>query len=101
MTCCGDAGIVPAMTGPHATPDNLGAPVLSFGVFADPHYSAKLYGNRDCAGPGSRYPKPEIPFRGVAGVAVAGDELFVADDLNKRIVRCVLAYETTEEVRLP
>ena len=56
------------------------------------------YGNRDCAGAGSKYPKPEIPFRGVAGVAVAGDEVFVADDLNKRIARCILTYQTSRQV---
>ncbi|KPL01532.1 MAG: hypothetical protein AMK75_04405 [Planctomycetes bacterium SM23_65] len=58
------------------------------------------YGNRDCAGPDSKYPEPEIAFRSPGAVAVVGDDLFVADDLNKRILRCRLGYKAKAEVPL-
>lgn len=58
------------------------------------------YGNRDCGGPKSRYPRPEIPFRSPTGVAVVGDEVYVSDDLNKRIVRSVLEYMASSQVEI-
>ena len=58
------------------------------------------YGNRDCAGPKSAFPKPEIALRTPFGVAVVGDMLYISDQWNKRIVRCKLDYTERKNINL-
>jgi hypothetical protein len=51
------------------------------------------YGNRDSAGPGSLVPKPEIAFAWPQVVAADAERVFVADQINRRIVRLRLAWK--------
>ena len=50
------------------------------------------YGNADCKGKGSAYPHPELPFGSISSLAVWKDKLFVMDVLNRRLVKCNIAY---------
>lgn len=51
------------------------------------------YGNVDCRGKGSKYPHPELPFGSISSLAVWKDKLFVMDVLNRRLVKCHIAYD--------
>ena len=51
------------------------------------------YGNMDCKGKGSRFPHPELPFGAISGLSVWKDRLFVLDEVNRRIVKCRIAYD--------
>ncbi len=62
--------------------DSAGNGIVSFGS----------YGNMDNRGPGSPYPEPDIPFGWPIGVELAGDRVFVADLVNRRVVVTRLAY---------
>ena len=53
------------------------------------------YGNADCKGKGSQYPHPELPFGSISSLAVWKDKLFVMDVLNRRLVKCSIAYDPT------
>jgi sugar lactone lactonase YvrE len=44
------------------------------------------YGNADCAGPGSRFPEPEIAFASPGYVSTADGKVFVTDTTNRRVV---------------
>jgi len=59
------------------------------------------YGNRDCGGPDSRIPEPEIAFAYPYTVAVSRTHVFVGDLLNSRIAKLRLAYtlEETADVK--
>jgi len=50
------------------------------------------YGNQDSAGPGSAVAQPEIAFAWPQVVAADSRAVYVADQLNRRIVRVKLAY---------
>lgn len=50
------------------------------------------YGNRDCLGPGSRQPHPELPIGLISAVSVWQDRLFIVDVLNQRIIKCRIHY---------
>jgi hypothetical protein len=51
------------------------------------------YGNADCKGKGSKYPRPELPFGSISSLAVWKDKLFVMDVLNRRLVKLNIAYD--------
>jgi hypothetical protein len=48
----------------------------------------------------SPFAKPEIGFAWIIGVAVTDRYAYVADVINKRILRCQLDYATTETCEL-
>ena len=50
------------------------------------------YGNMGCQGKGSKFPHPELPFGTISALSVWQDRLFVADVLNRRIVKCRIVY---------
>jgi hypothetical protein len=50
------------------------------------------YGNEDSGGPDARIKKPEIPLAWPSYVAVSDRWAYVADTVNRRIVRVKLAY---------
>jgi hypothetical protein len=59
------------------------------------------YGNFDSQGPSSTQPFPSIPFGWPTNVGVAGDQVYVTDVLNHRIVRVDLEYESQVELPVP
>jgi hypothetical protein len=94
--------------------DTNGNEILSFGG----------YGNQDCCGPdsyvldpatkllrprkpgdpadlASPFAKPEIAFAWIVGLAVTDNYAYVADVINKRILRVKLAYAAAETVAVP
>ncbi len=73
--------------------DTAGNHLLQFGS----------YGNQDSAGPGSRVPEPPIAFAWPQIVAADCRAVYVADQLNRRIVRIRLAHavEATVPVGTP
>jgi len=56
------------------------------------------YGNLDCAGKGSKFRHPELPFGTIAALAVWQDRLFVVDVLNRRLVKCRIVYRRSGEL---
>jgi hypothetical protein len=50
------------------------------------------YGNEDSGGKGARVKKPEIPLAWPTYVAVSDNHAYVADTVNRRVVRVKLAY---------
>jgi len=66
--------------------DSAGNEICSFGS----------YGNQDSAGPGSAIPVPEIPLCWAQAVAAGDEFVYVADRLNRRLVRVRLAHEAEE-----
>jgi hypothetical protein len=50
------------------------------------------YGNMDSRGPGSPVPQPDVPFGWPLSVQCAGDKLFVADLVNRRVVAVKFDY---------
>ncbi len=50
------------------------------------------YGNEDSGGPGSRIKTPDIPLAWPSYVAVSDRYAYVADTINRRVVRVRLAY---------
>jgi len=71
-----------AVTYSVAVVDNAGNDILRFGH----------YGNVDSAGAESLVPVPEIPLGWPEAVGVSRDHIYVADVLNRRIVRLVKTY---------
>jgi hypothetical protein len=71
--------------------DNAGNPILRFGA----------YGNHDSGGPGSRLPYPEIPLIHPMGVAASFRHIYVADEINRRVVRVDPLFAVEEVVELP
>lgn len=73
--------------------DTAGNHLLRFGA----------YGNQDSAGPASRVPEPQIAFAWPQIVAADQRAVYVADQLNRRIVRIRLAHaaEATVPVGTP
>jgi hypothetical protein len=59
------------------------------------------YGNEDSGGPAAKVKKPEIPLAWPVYVAVSDTHAYVADSVNRRVVRVKLgaAAEETCEVR--
>jgi DNA-binding beta-propeller fold protein YncE len=70
--------------------DNAGNVILDFGS----------YGNFDSAGPASAVPKPEIGLGWPVGVGVSDEHIYVADMLNRRIVRVDKAYAAEKTVEM-
>jgi len=62
--------------------DTNGNPITTFGK----------YGNQDSRGRGSRVPKPEIPLAWPITVVVSDTHAYVADTLNRRVVKVKLAF---------
>jgi DNA-binding beta-propeller fold protein YncE len=50
------------------------------------------YGNEDSGGPGARVKKPDIPLAWPVYVAVSDERAYVADTVNRRVVRVKLNY---------
>jgi hypothetical protein len=73
--------------------DNSGNEITRFGH----------YGNVDSRGPGegSLVAKPEIPLGWPQAVGVSRRNVYVADLVNKRIVRLRKTYAATERVSIP
>ncbi|KPJ53555.1 MAG: hypothetical protein AMS16_05245 [Planctomycetes bacterium DG_58] len=59
------------------------------------------YGNRDCAGPGSTIPEPEIAFMSITGVAARGDHIWVSDIGNSRALHLKASYDDTKTCPVP
>lgn len=59
------------------------------------------YGNRDCQGPNSKFPKPEIAFVRPLSLAVQGDSLYVSDPTLRRVVKVRLEYRQRKETAVP
>jgi len=53
------------------------------------------YGNMDCTGKGSAYPRPQLPFGTISALAVWKNWLFVVDAMNARIAKCRIVYDPT------
>jgi DNA-binding beta-propeller fold protein YncE len=51
------------------------------------------YGNEDSGGPHAKVKKPDIPLAWPCYVAVSDTHAYVADTINRRIVRVKLSYE--------
>jgi hypothetical protein len=58
------------------------------------------YGNHDSDGPKSRVPVPEIPLICPMGVAASDNHIYVADEINRRVVRvdCTFAAQAVCEM---
>jgi hypothetical protein len=73
--------------------DNEGNPILRFGA----------YGNSDSrgSGPDSPIKKPEIPLGWPEAVGASDKAVYVADVLNRRIVRLLKTYaaQTMTEIK--
>ena len=59
------------------------------------------YGNPDSGGPGSAVPTPEIPLWWPHAIAAEDGAVFVADRLNRRVVRVKLGYRAEATTPLP
>jgi hypothetical protein len=59
------------------------------------------YGNEDSGGPAARVKKPEIPLAWPAYVAVSARWAYVADTVNRRVVRVKLNYAAEETCPVP
>jgi hypothetical protein len=59
------------------------------------------YGNEDSGGKDARVKKPEIPFAWPTYVAVSDDFAYVADTVNRRVVRVKLNYAAEAFAPLP
>jgi hypothetical protein len=58
------------------------------------------WGNADCRGPGSTYPRPEIAFGWVHSIDAFGDALYASDKDLRRVVKVRMDYRQTKEVTL-
>jgi sugar lactone lactonase YvrE len=54
------------------------------------------YGNQDSGGPDATVKKPAIPFAWPNNVAVSDTHAYVADTLNRRVVKVKLTYSAVE-----
>jgi hypothetical protein len=54
------------------------------------------YGNRDCAGPKSEIPEPEIAFASITGVAARDDRVWVSDIGANRVLQLRIEYSDTQ-----
>lgn len=59
------------------------------------------YGNWEAQGPAGAVPRPEIPLRYPAAVAVLDRHAAVADTYNRRVLELRLSYEAEETVPAP
>jgi DNA-binding beta-propeller fold protein YncE len=59
------------------------------------------YGNEDSGGPDARVKKPDIPLAWPTYVAVSDRWAYVADTVNRRVVRVKLAYAAEETCAVP
>jgi len=80
-----------AVTYSVAVVDNAGNEILRFGH----------YGNVDSAGPDSAIPTPPIPLGWPEAVGVSEKAIYVADVLNRRIVRVRRTWAAQATVPLP
>jgi hypothetical protein len=59
------------------------------------------YGNEDSGGPGARVKKPDIPLAWPTYVVVSDRWAYVADTVNRRVVRVKLAYAAEATCAVP
>ncbi|MCX7805658.1 MAG: SMP-30/gluconolactonase/LRE family protein [Planctomycetota bacterium] len=59
------------------------------------------YGNVDARGPASAVPRPDIPLRYPAAVAVLDRHLAVADSYNRRVLELTLSYAAEAGATVP
>jgi outer membrane protein assembly factor BamB len=59
------------------------------------------YGNEDSGGPGARVKKPDIPLAWPSYVAVSDRYAYIADTVNRRVVRVKLTYAAEETCAAP
>ena len=59
------------------------------------------YGNEDSGGPDAKVKKPEIPLAWPVYVAASDRWAYVADTVNRRVVRVKLRYEVEEKCAVP
>ncbi len=59
------------------------------------------YGNEDSGGPKALVQKPDIPLAWPTYVAVSDRWAYVADTVNRRVVRVKLAYAAEETCPVP
>jgi hypothetical protein len=59
------------------------------------------YGNVDSAGSSSAVPTPDIPFGSPNAVAVSGDNVYVADRKNRRVVVMRLRHAAEQTCPIP
>src|SRR5262249_14423073 len=71
--------------------DTNNNPVTTFGK----------YGNEDSGGPGARVKKPDVPLAWPTYVGVSDRYAYVADTVNRRVVRVKLAYAVDETCAAP
>ncbi|MFP4056825.1 MAG: hypothetical protein ACLF0G_08145 [Candidatus Brocadiia bacterium] len=80
-----------AVTNSVRVTDNAGHPIATFGA----------YGNFDSAGADSPIPQPPIPLGWPVGVGVSDDHVYVADMLNRRVVRVDTTYAAEARCPIP
>jgi hypothetical protein len=71
--------------------DTNNNPILTFGK----------YGNEDSGGPNAKIKKPDIPLAWPVYVAVSDKYAYVADTVNRRVVRVKLAYAAEQTCKAP
>jgi outer membrane protein assembly factor BamB len=59
------------------------------------------YGNEDSGGPSARVKKPDIPLAWPTYVAVSDRHAYIADTINRRVVRVQLAYAAEAWCEVP
>jgi hypothetical protein len=59
------------------------------------------YGNEDSGGPAARVKKPDVPLAWPTYVGVSDRHAYVADTVNRRVVRVKLAYAAEETCATP
>jgi hypothetical protein len=59
------------------------------------------YGNEDSGGPGAKVMKPDIPFAWPVYVAVSDTHAYVADTVNRRVVRVKLGAAAEATCAIP
>lgn len=70
--------------------DNSGNIILEFGQ----------YGNYDSAGPKSKIPTKQIPLGWPIGVGVSAEHVYIADQLNRRILRADKTYKFNFKINI-
>jgi len=59
------------------------------------------WGNAECRGPNSRYPKPEIAFGWLHSIDATRDTLYASDKDLRRIMKVRLEYRESKETVVP
>ncbi|MFP4055700.1 MAG: hypothetical protein ACLF0G_02390 [Candidatus Brocadiia bacterium] len=84
-------------------PDAMRASVEVIDANANPIARLGGYGNMDARGPKSPIPQPEVPLAWPLVVVATDEACYIADTINRRIVKARLTYEAEQqrEVRVP